>query len=56
MAEEAVAVAGGWERAARDGAGVDANADMVRLALRVVGRSIFGDGTLGHRDGARRKL
>jgi cytochrome P450 len=43
MAEEALAVAGGWERAARDGAGADANADMVRPALRVVGRSIFGD-------------
>jgi cytochrome P450 len=43
MAEEAVAVAGRWDRAARDGGAVDANADMVRLALRVVGRAIFGD-------------
>jgi cytochrome P450 len=43
MAEEAVAVAGRWDRAARHGGAVDANADMVRLALRVVGRAIFGD-------------
>ena len=43
MAEEAAAVAEGWDRTARDGGGVDANAEMVRLALRVVGRAIFGD-------------
>jgi cytochrome P450 len=43
MAEEAAAVAGRWGHAARDGGGVDANAEMVRLALRVVGRAIFGD-------------
>ena len=43
MAEEAAAVARRWESAARDGAGVDAHAEMVRLTLRVVGRSIFGD-------------
>jgi cytochrome P450 len=43
MAEEAVAVAGRWDHAARHGGAVDANADMVRLALRVVGRAIFGD-------------
>jgi cytochrome P450 len=43
MAEEAVAVAGRWDRAARDGGTIDANADMVGLALRVVGRAIFGD-------------
>ena len=43
MAEEAAAVAGRWERAARDGEGVDANAEMVGLALQVVGRAIFGD-------------
>ena len=43
MVGEAAAVAARWELAARDGAGVDANADMVALALRVVGRAIFGD-------------
>jgi cytochrome P450 len=43
MAEEAAAVAGTWDRARRNGGIVDANADMVRLALRVVGRAIFGD-------------
>jgi cytochrome P450 len=43
MGEEAAQVAGRWERAARDGGRVDANAEMVRLTLRVVGRSIFGD-------------
>jgi cytochrome P450 len=43
MAEEAVAVAERWDRAARDGGTIDANADMVGLALRVVGRAIFGD-------------
>ena len=43
MAEEAAAVAERWDRAARNGADVDANAEMVRLALRVVGRAIFGD-------------
>ena len=43
MAEEAAAVAERWDRATRDGGGVDANAEMVRLALRVVGRAIFGD-------------
>ena len=43
MAEEAVAVAGRWDRAARNGGSVDANAEMVRLALRVVGRAILGD-------------
>jgi cytochrome P450 len=40
---EVAAVAGRWERAARDGRNVDANAEMVGLALRVVGRAIFGD-------------
>ena len=43
MAEEAAAVVARWERATRNGGGVDANAEMVRLTLRVVGRSIFGD-------------
>jgi cytochrome P450 len=43
MAEEATGVAGRWEVTARSGAGVDANGEMVRLTLRVVGRSIFGD-------------
>jgi cytochrome P450 len=43
MAEEAAAVAQRWESAARDGAGVNAHAEMGRLTLRVVGRSIFGD-------------
>jgi cytochrome P450 len=43
MAEEAAAVAGRWDRATRNGGSVDANAEMVRLALRVVGRAIFGD-------------
>ena len=43
MAEEAAAVAERWDRTARNGANVDANADMVQLALRVVGRAIFGD-------------
>jgi cytochrome P450 len=43
MAEEAATVASRWERAGGDGRGVDANGEMVRLTLRVVGRSIFGD-------------
>jgi cytochrome P450 len=43
MAEEATAVAARWDRAAETGEDVDGNADMVRLALRVVGRAIFGD-------------
>ena len=43
MAEEAAAVAARWEGAAASGSRVDANAEMVRLALRVVGRAIFGD-------------
>lgn len=43
MAEEAAAVARRWRRAARAGESVDANAEMVRLTLRVVGRSIFGE-------------
>ena len=43
MAEEAAAVAERWDRATRNGGDVDANAEMVRLALRVVGRAIFGD-------------
>ena len=43
MVEEAAAAAERWQRATHDGASVDANADMVRLTLRVVGRSIFGD-------------
>lgn len=43
VTEEATAVARRWERAARDASAVDANAEMVELALRVVGRAIFGD-------------
>jgi cytochrome P450 len=43
MAEEAAAVAGRWDHSRRNGGGVDANAEMVELALRVVGRAIFGD-------------
>ena len=43
MAEEAAVVVEAWQRAAKDRAAVDANAEMVRLTLRVVGRSIFGD-------------
>jgi len=43
MVEEAAALADRWNRATRDGGHVDANAEMVRLALRVVGRAIFGD-------------
>ena len=43
MAEEANAVAERWDRATRNGGIVDANDEMVRLALRVVGRAIFGD-------------
>jgi cytochrome P450 len=43
MADEAAAVAERWDRATRNGGNVDANAEMVRLALRVVGRAIFGD-------------
>lgn len=43
MAEEAAAVASRWESAAADGRSADANDEMVRLTLRVVGRSIFGD-------------
>ena len=43
MAEETAAVARRWDRVARNGARVDANAEMVQLALRVVGRAILGD-------------
>jgi cytochrome P450 len=43
MVDEATAVAERWDRVARNGGDVDANAEMVRLALRVVGRTIFGD-------------
>jgi cytochrome P450 len=43
MAEEAIAAAKRWDRATRNGGAIDANAEMVRLALRVVGRAIFGD-------------
>jgi len=43
MAEEATRVATRWERATRKGGDVDANGEMFRLTLRVVGRSIFGD-------------
>ena len=43
MVAEATAVAERWERASANGKIVDANSEMVRLALRVVGRSIFGD-------------
>jgi cytochrome P450 len=43
MAEETTAVAQRWEARAHNGGGVDANAEMVRLTLRVVGRAIFGD-------------
>lgn len=43
VSEEASAVAARWERAARDGASVDANTEMVGLTLRMVGRAIFGD-------------
>jgi cytochrome P450 len=43
MAEEAAAVARRLDRAGRNGGVVDANAEMVRLALGVVGRAIFGD-------------
>jgi cytochrome P450 len=50
MAEEAVAAAGRWDHAARSGAAVDANADMVALALRVVGRAIFGEDVAKARD------
>lgn len=43
MVEEADAVVERWARATRNGGVVDANAEMVRLSLRVVGRAIFGD-------------
>jgi cytochrome P450 len=43
MVQEADAVVERWEGATRDGGVVDANAEMVRLTLRVVGRAIFGD-------------
>jgi cytochrome P450 len=44
MAEEATSVGDRWDHATRAGEDtVDANAEMVRLALRVVGRAIFGD-------------
>ena len=43
MAEEAAAVAARWDRASRNGGTVDANAEMIALTLRVVGRAIFGD-------------
>lgn len=42
MAEEATALADRWDLAKQQGGVVDANAEMVRLALRVVGRAIFG--------------
>jgi len=45
MAEETAAVADRWELAVRNGGAVDANAEMVQLALRVVGRAIFGADT-----------
>ena len=40
MTEEATALAERWPRA---GGVVDAHAEMIHLALRVVGRAIFGD-------------
>jgi cytochrome P450 len=43
MAEQAEAVAGRWDCARRGDGVVDANAEMVQLALGVVGRAIFGD-------------
>jgi cytochrome P450 len=43
MAEEAAETARRWDRARRNGGVVDANSEAVRLALRVVGRAIFGD-------------
>ena len=44
MSEEATSVGDQWDHATRAGEDtVDANAEMVRLALRVVGRAIFGD-------------
>jgi cytochrome P450 len=43
MVQEADTVVERWEGATRDGGVVDANAEMVRLTLRVVGRAIFGD-------------
>jgi cytochrome P450 len=43
MAEEAALVADRWERARRNDRGVDANSEMVGLALRVVGRALFGE-------------
>jgi cytochrome P450 len=50
MAEEAAAVAERWARHARDGGVVDANSESVQLALRVVGRAIFGDDVTTARD------
>jgi cytochrome P450 len=50
MAEEATAVARRWERASGNGVVVDANSEAVRLALRVVGRAIFGDDVAKARD------
>jgi cytochrome P450 len=50
MVEEAAAVAARWDRAGRNGGLVDANAEMVRLALAVVGRAIFGDDVTKARD------
>jgi len=47
MAEEADAVARGWDRS---GGVVDANSDSVRLALRVLGRAILGDDVSNARD------
>jgi cytochrome P450 len=43
VTEEAAAVAERWAPAARDGGSVDANGDMIGLAMRIVGRAIFGD-------------
>jgi cytochrome P450 len=43
MSEEAAAVSERWDGATRNGGRVDANAEMIGLALRLVGRAIFGD-------------
>jgi cytochrome P450 len=50
MTDEAAAVAARWDRVVRNGGVVDANAEMVRLALGMVGRAIFGEDVAKARD------
>jgi len=42
MVEEAQRLVGRWETAARNGAAVDAHADMIEVTSRIIGRILFG--------------